>query len=57
MGDAAIKEPASRREELLAFLLVAVVLVPVLAVGIVGAYGFAFWMIHLVTGPPGPPPG
>jgi nitrate reductase NapE len=56
LGGTALKEPASRREELFAFLLVAVLLFPVLAVAVVGGYGFAVWMIHLVAGPPGPPP-
>jgi nitrate reductase NapE len=42
----------SGRRELLVFLFLAVVLAPVLAVAIVGGYGFAVWMYQLVSGPP-----
>lgn len=48
--------PATRGEELGMFLLLTVVLAPVLAVLVVGGYGFAVWMYQLVAGPPGPPP-
>ena len=41
-----------RRLELLVFLFLTVVLAPVLAVAIVGGYGFAVWMHQLVSGPP-----
>lgn len=47
---------SSRGEELRVFLFLTVVLAPVLAVAIVGGYGFLVWMYQLVTGPPGPPP-
>jgi nitrate reductase NapE len=43
----------SRSRELRAFLLLAVVMAPVLAVGLVSGYGFLVWMIQLVAGPPG----
>jgi nitrate reductase NapE len=46
----------ARRQELFAFLVLAVVIWPIIAVGIVGAYGFAVWMSQLILGPPGPPP-
>jgi nitrate reductase NapE len=46
--------PHSRADELRAFLLLAVVLAPVLAVAIVSGYGFLVWMIQLIAGPPGP---
>jgi periplasmic nitrate reductase NapE len=45
----------SRRMEVIAFLFLTVVLVPVLAVGTVGAYGFAIWAYQIYAGPPGPP--
>jgi len=48
--------PATRGEELRAFLFLTVVLAPVLAVMIVGGYGFLVWMYEVVTGPPGAPP-
>lgn len=35
------------------FLFLTVVLAPVLAVMIVGGYGFLIWMYQLVAGPPG----
>ena len=47
---------ASRGQELLVFLFLTVVLAPVLAVAIVGGYGFLVWMYQVVTGPPGAPP-
>lgn len=46
-----IKNP-QRRRELLVFLFLTVVLAPVLAVVIVGGYGFLVWMSQLVFGPP-----
>lgn len=46
---------ASKREELFAFLVLAVLIWPVIAVGIVGGYGFLVWMSQIVLGPPGPP--
>jgi nitrate reductase NapE len=45
----------SRRDELLAFLFLAVLIWPLVAVGVVGGYGFLVWMLQLVVGPPGPP--
>lgn len=44
---------ASRGQELAMFLFLTVVLAPVLAVMIVGGYGFLIWMYQLVAGPPG----
>lgn len=46
--------PASSSEELRAFLLLAIVLVPVLVVLTVSGYGFLVWMYQLMAGPPGP---
>lgn len=46
------RDGQSRRRELLVFLFLTVVLAPVLAVAIVGGYGFAVWMYQLVSGPP-----
>jgi len=45
----------SRREELFAFITLAVLIWPVLAIGVVGGYGFLVWMYQLIAGPPGPP--
>jgi nitrate reductase NapE len=45
-----------RRMEIFAFLFLTAVLMPVLAVGVVGSYGLAVWIYQLVNGPPGPPP-
>ena len=42
-------------QELFVFLLLTVGLAPVLAVAIVGGYGFLVWMYQLIAGPPGPP--
>jgi nitrate reductase NapE len=35
------------------FVLLAVFLAPILAIAIVGGYGFAVWISQLLTGPPG----
>lgn len=42
-----------RKQELRSFLFLAIVMAPVLAVAIVGGYGFLVWMYQLVAGPPG----
>jgi len=47
-------EPTQRRE-LFAFLFLTVVLAPVLAVAIVGGWGFVVWIFQIIYGPPGPP--
>ena len=52
------EEPAptrTRRDEFIAFVILAVLIWPVVAVGIVGGYGFLVWMYQVVAGPPGPP--
>jgi nitrate reductase NapE len=46
-------QPSGKRQELRAFLFLAVVLAPVLAVAVVSGYGFLVWMFQLVAGPPG----
>jgi nitrate reductase NapE len=45
----------TKRAEIAAFLTLAVLIWPVVAVGVVGGYGFLVWMFQLVLGPPGPP--
>ena len=45
----------SKRAEIFAFLVLAVLIWPVVAVGVVGGYGFLVWMYQIVFGPPGPP--
>jgi nitrate reductase NapE len=50
------KTGPTRGQELRVFLFLTVVLAPVLAVMIVGGYGFLVWMYQVVTGPPGAPP-
>ncbi|WP_293812384.1 periplasmic nitrate reductase, NapE protein [uncultured Bosea sp.] len=54
-GPEAAPERATRRAEFLAFLTLAVLIWPIVAVGIVGGYGFLVWMFQLVAGPPGSP--
>jgi nitrate reductase NapE len=46
-------KPGTRRSEVVAFLLLAVVAWPVLTVGVVGGYGFMVWMTQQIYGPPG----
>ena len=44
-----------RRAELIVFAIIAAFIWPVVAVGVVGGYGFLIWMSQLILGPPGPP--
>ena len=56
----ALSDPSpakARRRELLTFLVLAFGIWPVVAVGVVGGYGFLVWMYQIVFGPPGPPGG
>lgn len=48
-----VADSASKRRELQLFLFLTVVLFPLLAVGVVAAYGFLVWMWQLLNGPPG----
>jgi periplasmic nitrate reductase NapE len=49
-----MKDDASLRktEEFRTWLFLTVVLAPVLAVAVVGGYGFIVWMTQLLGGPP-----
>lgn len=49
-------ELTSKRREWSVFLFLTVVLAPVLAVAVVGGYGFLVWMYQLIAGPPSAPP-
>lgn len=42
--------PSTKQEELRSFLFLAIVMAPVLAVLVVGGYGFLVWMFQLLTG-------
>ena len=46
---------SGRRAELVVFAVIAAFIWPVVAVGVVGGYGFLVWMSQLILGPPGPP--
>jgi nitrate reductase NapE len=41
--------------EIFAFLFLTAVVMPALAVGVVGSYGLTVWIYHMVVGPPGAP--
>lgn len=41
-----------KTEEWRTFVFLAIVMAPVLAIAIVGAYGFVVWMYHAFTIPP-----
>jgi nitrate reductase NapE len=45
----------SKRAEFLMFLALAFGVWPIVAVAVVGGYGFLVWMFQLIFGPPGPP--
>ena len=47
--------PSTRRDELLTFLVLTVVIAPALAVAFVGLYGLCVWLYQAIAGPPGPP--
>jgi nitrate reductase NapE len=47
-------EAGRKRREILTFLVLAVLIWPFIAVGIVAGWGFVVWMYYLLTGPPGP---
>nr|CAD6600948.1 periplasmic nitrate reductase, NapE protein [Rhizobium sp. TCK] len=54
--DPPAKAPKSRRRsEIATFLVLAFGIWPVVAVGVVGGYGFLVWMYQIIAGPPGPP--
>ena len=44
--------PASRAEEGLAFVILAVLAAPAITATAIGGYGFAVWMIQILSGPP-----
>ncbi|SFN44195.1 nitrate reductase, NapE protein [Variovorax sp. OV329] len=46
-------EAFTKGQELRSFLFLSVVMAPVLAVMIVGGYGFLVWIFQMFTGPPG----
>ena len=55
MSDVSVESPrAERKHELRVFLFLTVVLAPLLAIAIVGGYGFLVWIFQMFAGPPGP---
>ena len=46
-----------RSAELIVFGIIAAFIWPVVAVSVVGGYGFLVWMSQLILGPPGTPQG
>lgn len=44
--------PVQRKAERRVFLFLTVVLAPVLAVAVVGGYGFMIWIYQMFAGPP-----
>ena len=47
--------PERKRAERRLFIFLVVFLFPILAVAVVGGYGFIVWMTQIILGPPGPP--
>ncbi|MCL5041833.1 MAG: periplasmic nitrate reductase, NapE protein [Gammaproteobacteria bacterium] len=45
----------SKGDEARVFAFIVVLLFPLLAIALVGGYGFIIWMLHTFMGPPGPP--
>ncbi|MGY5451506.1 trimethylamine N-oxide reductase system protein TorE [Agarivorans sp. MS3-6] len=48
-----VPEQQSKSSEWKTFLFITIILFPVLAVILVGGYGFTVWMLQLLMGPPG----
>jgi len=48
--------PSRRKQELIVFVFLTLVLAPVLAIATVGGYGLSIWVYQMLSGPPGPPP-
>jgi nitrate reductase NapE len=46
-------ETFTKAQELRSLVFLTAVLAPLLAVALVGGYGFIVWMVQLFTGPPG----
>ncbi len=46
-------EENDKRTEFRSFVFLVVILAPILAVAVVGGYGFAVWMSQLLSGAPG----
>jgi nitrate reductase NapE len=44
-----------KRMEIVAFLFLTAVAMPALSIAVVGSYGLAVWVYHMMAGPPGPP--
>jgi nitrate reductase NapE len=42
-----------KNRELLIFLFLTVLLAPIITVIVVGGFGFAVWIMQMMTGPPG----
>ncbi len=45
--------PERKRSERRLFIFLVVFLFPILAVAVVGGYGFLVWMTQIILGPPG----
>ncbi|PWV70034.1 periplasmic nitrate reductase, NapE protein [Halomonas sp. A11-A] len=44
-----------KKKEFKLFLFIAILLFPILAIAVVGGFGFSVWIYQTFTGPPGPP--
>ncbi len=47
-------DSSKKRREAVTFLVLAVLIWPFIAVGVVAGWGFIVWMYYLFAGPPGP---
>lgn len=48
-------DAGAKRREITMFLVLAFAIWPILAVAVVGGYGFSVWIYQMIMGPPGPP--
>lgn len=54
-SDTANTSKQERRREVFAFVFLAILIWPFIAVGVVGSVGLSVWIYQIITGPPGPP--
>lgn len=53
--DPAHYQDADKGKETRLFLFLIIFFFPLLAIAIVGGYGFFVWFLQMLVGPPGPP--
>lgn len=55
MSSQSASASGERRREIFAFVFLAILIWPVIAIGVVGGTGLSIWIYQMIAGPPGPP--